>query len=337
MVTPKERLKNVLNRTATDRPPCICPGGMMNMVTKELMELVNVFLPEAHTDSILMTRLAKSVYDNGCFENVGVPFCMTVEAQSLGAEVDLGNSIYEPHVVNYVLDSAAAYTNLPPLNILGGRAQVVLEAIGMLKKEVVDVPIIGNLTGPVSLATSLMEPVTFYKEMRKKNKEVHEYMEFITDQLIVFGQAQIEAGADVIAISDPSGTGEILGPKYFAEFAACYLNKLLHGLKNDQVSTIVHICGKMNSVYQELNQVGSDILSFDAIVSLKEAREALGARIIMGNISSYALEFADPDRIQRLTRRCVEKGTDIIAPACGLGMKSPLSNVQTILKTLKNC
>ena len=51
-------------------------------------------------------------------------------------------------------------------------------------------------------------------------------MEFITDQLTAFGRAQIAAGADVIAISDPSGTGEILGPKYFEEFAVTYINRL---------------------------------------------------------------------------------------------------------------
>ena len=81
-----------------------------------------------------------------------------------------------------------------------------------------------------------MEPVIFYKELRKKNKEAHAYMEFVTDQLIAFGKAQIEAGADVIAISDPSGTGEILGPKYFKEFAVTYLNKLLEDFRQSDLA-----------------------------------------------------------------------------------------------------
>ena len=70
---------------------------------------------------------------------------------------------------------------------------------------------------------------------------------YITDQLIAFGRAQIEAGADVIAISDPSGTGEILGPKYFEEFAVTYINRLLNGLQKEKLGTIVHICGQMRS------------------------------------------------------------------------------------------
>ena len=90
-------------------------------------------------------------------------------------------------------------------------------------------------------------------------------------------------GADVIAISDPSGTGEILGPKFFKEFAVTYLNKLLDGLKKENVGTIVHICGQMHSVYKEINEVHSDVLSFDSVVPMKEARANLKDRVLMGN------------------------------------------------------
>ena len=46
MLTPKERLKRIMEGKEADRPACICPGGMMNMVTEELMEEVKVYLPE---------------------------------------------------------------------------------------------------------------------------------------------------------------------------------------------------------------------------------------------------------------------------------------------------
>ena len=225
MLTPKERLRQIFAGEKPDRPACICPGGMMNMVTTDLMEEIQTFLPEAHTDARKMAALAKAVYERGCFENCGVPFCMTVEAEEMGAKVDLGSQIYEPHVVGYAIETVSEFEKLSPVDIGKGRAKVVLEAIRILKEETRDVPIVGNLTGPVSTAGSLMEPVTLYKEMRKKNKEVHAYMEFITEQLIRFGKAQVEAGADVIAISDPSGTGEILGPNYFGEFAVTYIKR----------------------------------------------------------------------------------------------------------------
>lgn len=333
-MTPKQRIHDIMEQKGADRPACICPGGMMNMITSQLMEKAEIFFPEAHTDARKMAELAKAVYQEGCFENYGVPYCMTIEAEEMGAEVDMGSLVYEPHVVKYVIDTVSDYQKLADIQPRQKRSEVVLEAIRILKNETKDVPIVGNLTGPISTASSVMEPTIFYKELRKKNAEAHKYMEYVTDKLIAFGKAQIEAGADIIAISDPSGTGEILGPRYFEEFAVTYLNRLIEGLRTEGVGIIVHICGQMSPVYEQVQHVNSDVLSFDSVVSLKEAGVHLPGRVLMGNVSTYALEFGTPEKVKELTKVCMKNGSAILAPACGLGIKSPLKNVQAILETV---
>lgn len=260
---------------------------------------------------------------------------MTIEAEDLGADVNMGSNIYEPHVIKYPIDSVSQWNELAPANLDGGRSKTVIEAIKILKSKNDGVPIIGNLTGPISTASSVMEPSIFYKELRKNNEDAHKFMDFVTDQLISFAKAQIEAGADIIAISDPSGTGEILGPKLFEEFAVKYLNKLIFAIQESSTKTIVHICGQMKKVYPQINLVQSDVLSFDSLVSIKEAKENLPGRKIMGNVSTYTIEFGEPEKIAELTRICIKNGSDIISPACGLGMKSPLRNVQSMLNFLK--
>lgn len=334
MYTPKERLIRVFEKQKVDRPPCICPGGMMNMVTTELVELMGISFDKAHSDPEKMALLSEAVYKEGCFENYGVPFCMTIEAEDMGAKVDMGSDIYEPHVTEYSIDSVVQWKTLGDIELSKGRGQVVLDAIRILKSKGDDVPVIGNITGPISTASSVMEPSIFYKELRKKNQEAHEFMEFVTDQLIVFAKAQIEAGADVIAISDPSGTGEILGPKLFEEFAVKYLNKLVDSIKSENVKTIVHICGQMRKVYEKVDLIHSDALSFDAIVSMSEARSNLSDRVLMGNVSTYTIEFGESEKIVGLMNKCIIDGSDIISPACGLGMKSPLKNVRAMLDSL---
>ena len=37
-MTPKERLLAAAQLRVLDRPPCICPGGMMNMMFRDIME-----------------------------------------------------------------------------------------------------------------------------------------------------------------------------------------------------------------------------------------------------------------------------------------------------------
>ena len=335
MLTEKERLDRALHHLEVDRPPCICPGGMMNMITTDLMDLCGITWPEAHTDAEMMAKLALASYEHGCFENVGVPFCMTVEAEAMGAQVTMGTRNFEPHVTAYAADSVKEWKKLSRADMNQGRSKVVLDAIRILKEKNLNVPIIGNLVGPISTASSVVDPVPFYKELRKSRTEAHEFMTFVTEQLIEFANAMIEAGADVIAISDPSGTGEILGPKFFEEYAVKYLNMLLDGSENKHAGTIVHICGQMRSVYKQIDMVHADALSFDAVVPMKEARANLGDRVLMGNVSTFALEFGNEERIEKLTKYCVRGGSNIISPACGLGTKSPIANIQAILKTLK--
>jgi len=335
MLNEKQRLLEALGGGNTDRPPCVCPGGMMNSITKELMELCDVYLPGAHSEPDLMAKLSSAVYDSGCFENYGVPFCMTVEAESMGAGVNMGTDIYEPHISEYVIGSVDEWEKLKPIDLSSGRPDACIKAVELLAAINNDVPVIGNVVGPISLASSLMEPVVFYKELKKKSENAHKMMRFVTGELIRFTNALIEAGADVIAISEPSGTGEILGAGLFEKFAVMYLNMLLDGIAERSPKTIVHICGKMHMVYKQVDMVRADALSFDSVVSLKQARENLKDRVLMGNVSTYALEFADEAKVMDMTKNCVASGADIISPACGLGMKSPLTNVKAVLKAVK--
>lgn len=337
MLNKKSRLRKAMLRQEVDRPPCICPGGMMNMVTRELMENTGVRWPEAHTSPRMMADLATVAYEADCFENYGLPFCMTVEAEGFGAKINMGDVTCEPHVAEYSIKSVEEWDRLSPLDCGRGRYKVVLDAIRLLKNRDDGIPIIGNLTGPVSVASSLIEPTIFYKELRKKREGSHRFMEFITEDIMRFGQKQLEAGADFIAISDPSGTGELMGPRLFTEYAVPYLNKIIAGLQktNPAAGVIVHICGQMHKVYQPLSEIKCNTVSFDAVVNIKEAKQNLPGKVIMGNISTYALEFGDSERISAITRKCLQDGVDIIAPACGMGNETPLANVQAILKTVR--
>ena len=89
--SPKERLLRTLAGRPVDRAPVICPGGMMNSAVVEIMEAGGRRWPEAHHDPDLMGGLAGDVQGMTGFENFGLPFCMTVEAQALGSVIDQGS------------------------------------------------------------------------------------------------------------------------------------------------------------------------------------------------------------------------------------------------------
>jgi [methyl-Co(III) methanol-specific corrinoid protein]:coenzyme M methyltransferase len=335
-ITPKERLRLALLKEKVDRPPCICPGGMMNMVVEDVMDITGCSWPEAHSDAKLMAALSAGIYENGGFENFGVPFCMTVEAEAMGAEVFLGTRINEPRVTKYIINSVSDWANLKRINVNEGRAKTVIDAIKILKDRNSEVPIVANLIGPVSLAASLMEPVDFYKEIIKKPMEAHKLMEFVTENLIEFGKAQLAAGADVLAISDPSATGEILGPVSFKRFAVPYLNKIVDALKQYAATgIIIHICGRLKSIYEELNSLNSHAISFDSITSVRQVCENVHNKAIMGNVSTFTLENGSEGNIKDLTLNCLDSGVNILSPACGIGPKTSFGQIKKMVETSK--
>ncbi len=335
-LSPLERLVRSIHREEVDRPPCICPGGMMNMVIEDVMDLTGKSWPQAHFTGEAMADLAAGQYENGGFENYGVPFCMTVEAESMGAAISMGDRIHEPRVTSYVIDRCDRWSELGSIDPSRGRAREVCRAISILKERNPMVPVIANLTGPVSLATSLVDPSVFYKEIRKSPAHVDGLMGKVTEELTRFGRAQLEAGADVLTISDPSGTGEILGPRAFETFAIPYLNRILDALSPMAGGTIVHICGRLSGVAHLLEGIHCDCISFDAISSARQIAAHLSGKAMMGNVSTLAIETASPAQLRRLSDSSLENGVHILAPACGIGAMTALSQVKIMVEAAKS-
>ncbi|WP_346352933.1 uroporphyrinogen decarboxylase family protein [Azotosporobacter soli] len=336
MLTPKERLLAKLNGRKTDRPPVICTGGMMNAAIVEIMQQSGHTLPEAHTDAALMADLAGAIYEQTGFENIGIPFCMTVEAEVLGSDVTYGTLECEPKITRELF---AAPRDVTPKNIAAmladGRIATVVAAADLLAKRYPDVPVIGNITGPVSAAASLVDPVELLKQYRKDPAECHRVMRYISDLLIAFARQMAESGVNAISIGDPTATGEILGPKIFREFAAFYLNQVIDALHASDIPVIVHICGNMNTVRPQLPTLHANAISTDAMVNLKQLKTDFPEITTMGNLSTYLLELGSAAQVAEQTRRLVADGIDIISPACGLSTSTSLELIRAMTGSVK--
>ncbi|MDR2782646.1 MAG: methylcobamide--CoM methyltransferase [Treponema sp.] len=327
--SPKERLLRTLCGQGTERPPVICPGGMMNAAIVDVMEKTGHTLPEAHHAAGLMENLARDVSEQTGFENFGIPFCMTIEAEALGSDVDFGSLKCEPKIVREPFSSVEQVRFLPKGAILKNkRAEAVIGAVSSLSKKQPDIPVIGSITGPISLTASLVDPLMFFKELRKKKETAHKVINYVTEQIIEYARLMAENGAAVISIADPTATGEILGPVLFEEFAVPYINKIVQAIHKMNVPVIVHICGDVKMVKKHLAALQGKAISVDAMVNLYKLKEEYPALTTMGNLSTYMLESSDPEKILNAARRLLEQKIDIMAPACGLSTSTPLSNIR---------
>jgi [methyl-Co(III) methanol-specific corrinoid protein]:coenzyme M methyltransferase len=326
----------VLDKKPVDRPPVICPGGMMNAAIVGVMTETGHTLPEAHSDDKLMAALSEDVCEYTGFENFGIPFCMTAEAEVLGSEINMGTLGCEPKIQKerYENVSQIDYKDIG-LMLKQGRIQQIAQAGWNVSSKNADVPVIGSLTGPISTAASLVDPMNFLKGLRKDKNGSHKALEYVTDFLIAYARLMVEGGISIISIGDPTATGEILGPNMFKEFAVPYLNKLIDGIRDTGAPVIVHICGDIKSVKRYIPEIRCQAISTDAMVNLKSLKEEFPDIVTMGNLSTYALEFGNPEKVSAQTKRLVENKIDIIAPACGLSTSSPLDNIRALTRTVK--
>lgn len=331
-LSPKERLLRVLRKEPVDRPPVICTGGMMNSAIVEIMQRTGSTLPEAHFDAQRMAALAQDIHSFTGFENIGVPFCMTVEAELLGSQIDHGTLACEPKIAREVFPSIndVVYADVEQL-AQSGRMKVVADAAHRIAAANPEVPVIASLTGPISTAASIVDPMTFYKSLRKDPAGAHRVLDYVTRLLTAFARRLLlEQGASVIAVGDPSATGEILGPAMFEQFAVRYLNQLADSVHDLGFTLIIHICGDLKRVRHLLPQLRCDALSTDAMVNLAVLKAEFPQITTMGNLSTYALQWNAPQKICLATQALVASGIDIISPACGLSTSTKLESIRAM-------
>ena len=334
--SPKERLLRTLAGRPVDRAPVICPGGMMNSAVVEIMEAGGRRWPEAHHDPDLMGGLAGDVQGMTGFENFGLPFCMTVEAQALGSVIDQGSLTCEPKIAKEAFPSARDFRPSAPGAVAASpRGGAVIEALARLSKRSPDVPAIGSLTGPVSAAASLVEPMTLLRQLRKDPEAAHRVLDHVSRQLSVFAALMVDNGAAAICVNDPTATGEILGPKMFGEYAVVYLNRIADAVAALGAPVIIHICGDVRTVEAQLARLRCEALSFDAMVDPARFKAAHPEFRVMGNLSTYLLEFGDPQKVAKAAESLVRRDVDLKAPACGLSTSTPLENIRAFTRTVK--
>ena len=335
-MTQKQRLLAALRREPTDRPPLICPGGMMSLAIADVMDASGCRWPQAHVDVETMVGLALAMYDLGGIEDLAVPFCMTVEAEALGAPVELGDHLTQPRVLHEPYPSCADVMAAPFSPIASAaRAQTTLAAMRKLVAMRPQAPVIGNLVGPVSLLATLVPPDRLMREMFRQPELVRAALEVVTGHLVEYASEQIAAGAEVITIADPTATGEILGPRLFSGLAVPPLARLVAHLHNQGARAIVHICGSVKTIVAHLDAIGADAISVDDMVKLASLRLHLPHAAVMGNLSTFVLRRGPVDRITGWVERIGLGQADIIAPACALVPDTPLRHVQALAEAVR--
>jgi MtaA/CmuA family methyltransferase len=337
-MTPRDNLLAILRGRPADRPAVLCPGGMMSLAVTEVMRPATAW-PLAHTDEDAMVGLALAMRQATGFDNLALPFCMTLECAAYGAAIDLGDLTTQPRVRRPLLalggpGAPSEALELLPADFHAGRAATVLRAMRRLRAAGPDGALVGNLNGPFSVLGELIEFTTLLKLARRKPDVVRRLLSRVTDDLAGFAAMQIDAGAEIICIAEPSATGEILGGELFRALVLPCLNRLCGAVRERGAAAIVHICGDVRRIAAELRELSAYAVSFDSGVNLADLTATAPPWRPMGNVSPLLLESGPPQAIARQVRRLVADGVRLIAPACGIVPTTPVAHLRAMRDAL---
>jgi uroporphyrinogen decarboxylase len=195
----------------------------------------------------------------------------------------------------------------------------VLDAVRLVKKQLAGkVPLIGFCGAPWTLAAYMIEGRTSRGFERAKavlfgdEAFAHALLSRISEALILYLQAQLDAGADALQIFD-SWAGA-LAPADYARLGAPYIARVVKSLKRTRQQPLIVFGVETGELLAQLASTGADVVGVDWRVPLDEARRRVGPAVaLQGNLDPACL-FLPPAELEKRVVRVLEE-----ARRAGLG------------------
>jgi len=182
----------------------------------------------------------------------------------------------------------------------------VINAVKTIRRELNGrVPLIGFSGSPWTLATYMIEGGSSRdfrraKEMLYNQPQVmHQLLDVLADSVIVYLNAQIQAGAQAVQIFDTWGGA--LSHGAYQEFSLKYMQKIVKGLirvnEGRQVPVILFTKGG-GQWLESMAETGATALGLDWTTDISVARARVGNKVALQGNMDPSILYASPERIR---------------------------------------
>ncbi|MCL2032061.1 MAG: MtaA/CmuA family methyltransferase [Methanomassiliicoccaceae archaeon] len=340
-MTPKERVLSAMRVEELDRPPVAI---FTQAATITQMDKVGAAWPEAHKNAELMAKLGTAQADIFGFECVRAPFCLTAEAERLGCKVQVDKKDAAPMIKEHPFHfdpmmgeyDDPAKLMAPEEFIKGGRPAEAIKAMALMKKSHGDnYALVAGNTGPFTLAGHMVSTENLVFGMMMAPEEVEKWTAAINPVVKAYTQALADAGADVIQMSEPSASTDMLAPDMFEPASGKFVRESLGKVK-DAFSSL-HICGDTYPILDGMIATGVTGLSIEEKVDPLKATEKVAKRAaLIGNVGSVRPLFqGTADEVKAAATNCAKAGFNVISSGCGIATATPDANMLALAETVK--
>jgi len=286
------------------------------------------------SDDALLSRAFLSYQERVGYDSIPLMADSTFTAEAFGCEIDF--NINEAFVSRPLEFSSIGEIKRikPPKPEECKRLALILKAINRVSQSAsAKMPVISNSTAPLTSAAKMIGLENLAKKMVTDPDFVLSVLDKVTDFIISFAHALVRAGAQIIFIADPVASPALISPKMFKRFVVPSLKRLIETIS---CPVILHICGDIYPILQDMIETGPDILSLDQCVNLKEARHQMGKEMFLGgNIDPGAVLFEKiPEQVAEASWQCCMEGGPenfILMPGCTIVPGTPIDNIRAMM------
>ncbi len=263
----------------------------------------------------------------------------------LGVETEAAGSVLRhrpdqyPVVERYALhDDFETSTLAIPEPERDGRMPEMLKALRFLRRELGDeVLVVGCVAGPFTLTTQLLGAEKALFMAIDDFPRLEQVMDYATEVVIRFGEAQLRAGAHLPLVFDPSASPAMIPPRIFREFELPRLKRVFGAFAAAGATTgWLHIAGPAKPILPFYPQAGAGIANFDYCISAEEAQSQLPTTCLDGNIRSLAFVDSTSACIgasaDALVQAFGDRGGFILSSGCEIPAESRPENVAAMVK-----
>ena len=218
----------------------------------------------------------------------------------------------------------------------GGRMHDRIKAIEIMRREVgLEKSIVGWVEGPLALGAELRGLSRVMMDFIDDPPFVEDLLDFTAAVAIRYAEAQIQAGADTIGMSDAAAS--MMGPQYYSRFLLPRQQRVFGWIKqhHPHILTRQHICGQTGPLIHRMKELPVDIYELDFPVHLAEARAGLGERVISGNVSTVTtLLRGSPDDVYEAAGQCHAAcgRCFIVGSGCEVSPLTPPDNLRALVR-----
>ena len=215
----------------------------------------------------------------------------------------------------------------------------VADAIKLVRQQL-DVPLIGFSGAPFTLATYMIEGggtknfINSKKMMYQNPALFHKLMDRLTEAVIRYVQAQIDAGVDAIQIFD-SWVGS-LSPLDFNIYALPYVQKIVAAVKTKL--PIIYFAFNGSAMLPLVKQSGADVIGLDWRIEAADAVKALGTGCsIQGNMDPcilFGTRTLIKERVSHVLKSCEGARGHIFNLGHGILPETPVDNAVALVEAV---